>query len=168
MYPQNFEVSQPIPQAQLVICLELVSMAGSADALQVLSTVWISCSQSPNEPRWHNVIHMAPRSSLLEILSAHLHFAASPQSRNAMTLPASPGRSCTGPLPVHPLPTHRLFLRPKPCLTELAAAVTVCLAAKKLSFEDFCLAIPAVRTTHGSEPSFSWNDWSQKDTLRSG
>src|SRR5882724_5691602 len=71
-----------------------------------------------------------------------------------MSLPAFPARGCTWPLSVHAFPTHWLFLRPKPCLTELAAAVAVCLATKKLSSEDLCLAISAVRTTHGYEPPF--------------
>jgi len=53
------------------------------------------------------------------------------------------------PLPVHAFPAYRLLLRPEPRLTELAAAVTVCFAAKAPSSEDFCLAIFAVGTTHG-------------------
>ncbi len=38
---QNLQVPQLIPHAQLVVCLELVSMAAPADALKVFAAVWI-------------------------------------------------------------------------------------------------------------------------------
>jgi hypothetical protein len=45
-----------------VIRLELVPVAGSADALKVFPAVWITGIQSADEPRWHYVVHMAPQS----------------------------------------------------------------------------------------------------------
>jgi len=55
-------------------------MAGCADALKIFATVWITGIQSPDEPRRHDVIHMAPDSCLLEIHSARLNLALTPQS----------------------------------------------------------------------------------------
>ena len=67
---KNLQVTKLIAQAQLVVRLELVAMAGSADTLKVFAAVWIASLQSPDEPRRHNVVHMAADSSLLEIYSA--------------------------------------------------------------------------------------------------
>jgi hypothetical protein len=72
---KNLEISQLIAQAQFVVCLEFATMAGTADTLKVFPTVWIASLQSPDEPRWHNVVHMAPDSNLLEIDAARFHFA---------------------------------------------------------------------------------------------
>ncbi len=54
-----FEVAELSPQAQLVVRLELVSMAGSADRLEVFPTVWIAKSQAPDEACRHNGLHGA-------------------------------------------------------------------------------------------------------------
>jgi hypothetical protein len=72
---KNLEITQFISQTQLVVCLQLVTMAGSADTLKVFPTVWIASLQSPNEPRRHDVVHMADFSNLLEIYTAQLHLA---------------------------------------------------------------------------------------------
>jgi hypothetical protein len=48
MRAQDFEVSQPVAQAQFVVCLELKAMAGSADTLEILSSIWIPCPQAPD------------------------------------------------------------------------------------------------------------------------
>ena len=77
---ENLQVPQLIPHAQLVVCLKLVTMAGPANTLEVLASVWIPCPQLPDEPCWHDVIRVAPCSSLLEILAAQLHFALFAQS----------------------------------------------------------------------------------------
>lgn len=69
--------------------------------------------------------------------------------------PIIPGRGCTRPFPIHAFPTHRFFLRPKFCLTELASAVAVSLTTKSLSFENFCLAVLTVGTTHRRKPPFA-------------
>jgi hypothetical protein len=58
-----------------VIRLKFAAMAGSADALKILATVWIASLQSPNEPRRHDVVHMTAYSSLLEIYAARLYLA---------------------------------------------------------------------------------------------
>ena len=78
---ENFEVAELISQAQFMVRLELVSMAGSADTLKVLATVWIASFQSSYEPRRHNVVHMAAYSNLLEIYSTRLHLALPAQRR---------------------------------------------------------------------------------------
>ena len=82
-----------------------------------------------------------------------------------MTFPTPARWALARPLPVHAFPAYRLLLRPEPRLAELAAAVTVCLATKKLSSEDLCLAIFAVRTTHGIELPFVWNDCVKNNTF---
>ena len=64
---KDLQVTKLIPQAELVISLELATMAGSADTLKVFPPVWIASLQSPDEPRRHDVVHMAAYSSLLEI-----------------------------------------------------------------------------------------------------
>src|SRR6267378_7191214 len=84
-----------------------------------------------------------------------------------MSSPAVPMRGCTWPLAVHTFPTHWLLLRPKFCLTELAATITICSAAKTLSSEDFCLAILAVGTAHGHKPPSLLNDCIRKDNFSS-
>lgn len=67
---KNLEISQLIAQAKSVVRLEFATMAVSADTLKVFPTVWIADLQSPDEPRRHDVIHMADFSSLLEIYTA--------------------------------------------------------------------------------------------------
>jgi hypothetical protein len=41
---ENLEVAELIAQAELVVSLELATMAGSANALKVFAAVWIACS----------------------------------------------------------------------------------------------------------------------------
>jgi hypothetical protein len=48
MVGANFKITQSVTQAQIVICLELVSEAGSADALEVFAAVWIPFPQLPD------------------------------------------------------------------------------------------------------------------------
>jgi len=147
--PQNLKVAESVAHTQLVICLQLTSVACPADTLKVFTAVRIPCPQSPDKPCWYDVIHMPLRACLPKIYAAKLHFAISPQSRDAVTPPASPTWGCTGPRTVNACPTNWLFLCPKFSLTKLAPTVAVCFAAKELSFEDFGLAILAVGTTHG-------------------
>ena len=75
--PKNFEVATLVPQAKPVIGLELIAVAGAADVLKVFRPVWIPCSQSPDQSRRHDVIHMAPAPDLAQIRSARLDFATS-------------------------------------------------------------------------------------------
>jgi hypothetical protein len=159
---QNLQVPQLIPHAQLVVCLKLVTVAGAADTLKVFAAVWIPCPQSPNESCRNDVVHVAPGPGLLEIYFTKLHFASSSKRRDSMTFPTPARWALARPLPVHAFPTYRLLLRPKSRLAELTAAVTVCLAPRKQSFEDLRLAIFAVRTTHNREPPFNWNDCPRK------
>jgi len=72
---KNLQITKLIPQTQLVVGLQLVSMADPADALKVFATVWIAGLQSPDKPRRHNVVHMAADTSLLELHSAGLYLA---------------------------------------------------------------------------------------------
>lgn len=41
---KNLDVAQFIAQAQLMVRVELVAMAGSADALNIFAAVWIASS----------------------------------------------------------------------------------------------------------------------------
>src|SRR5690348_17932961 len=88
----------------------------------------------------------------LKIHAAKLHFTISSQRGKPMGSPTIPVRGCTRPSPIHTLPTHGFFLRPKLCLTKLASAVAVGLAAAMQNSEDFCLVTLAVGTTHGYKP----------------
>lgn len=149
-----------------MICLQLASVASAADALKIFPAVRIPCPQLADKPCWDDVIYMTFRSGMFEVHAARFHFAISTKSRRSMTAPPSSIRRCARPFTVHTFPTDWLFLRPKFCLTELAAAVTVCLAAKTLSSEDVRLAIFAVGTAHGHTPPSSVNDYGGKTTLR--
>jgi hypothetical protein len=53
-----------------MVGLKLVPVTGSANTLKVFPAVGITGIQSPDEPRRHNVVHMAPDSCLFEIHSA--------------------------------------------------------------------------------------------------
>ena len=77
---KDLQVAEFIPQTQLVVGPELAAMAGSADTLKVFAAVRIACSKSPDEPRRHDVVHMAAYSRLLEIYSTRLHLALPTQS----------------------------------------------------------------------------------------
>jgi len=77
---KNLQVPQLIPHAKLVVCLKFVPVAGSTDALEVLPAVWVPCPKSPDKSCWHDVIYMAPRSSLPKIYAAQLNFAISVES----------------------------------------------------------------------------------------
>lgn len=76
--PKNLQVAQLIPHAKLMVSLKLASVASSTDTLKVLSAVRITNSQSPDEPRWHDVVHMAPNPSLLEIHAARFDLTLPP------------------------------------------------------------------------------------------
>jgi hypothetical protein len=43
--PENLQIAELVPQAQLMVRLELIAMVGSADALQILPAVRIPYSQ---------------------------------------------------------------------------------------------------------------------------
>jgi hypothetical protein len=76
-----------------MVCLQLAAMAGSADTLKVLPTVWIANLQSPDEPRRHNVVHMAVDTSLLELNSTRLHLALPTKCSRSTFSPSLPGWS---------------------------------------------------------------------------
>jgi len=46
--PQNLKIAESISHTKLVICLELTSVAVPADALKILSAIWIPCPQAPD------------------------------------------------------------------------------------------------------------------------
>jgi hypothetical protein len=71
------QVAQLVAQAKFVIRLQLVPVAGSADALKVLTAIWIAGPQSPDEPCRHDMVYMASKAGLFEIHAAGLHFAFS-------------------------------------------------------------------------------------------
>jgi hypothetical protein len=76
--PKNLNVTKLVAQAQLVVSLEFVAVAGTADALKVFPPVWIAQAQTPDQPRRDDVIDMAPHSGMAEICPARLDFALSP------------------------------------------------------------------------------------------
>src|SRR5437899_72513 len=93
-----------------MVGLQFVSVAGRADTLKVFRAVWIASLQSPDEPCRHNVVHMALDSCLLEIHSARLYFALSPQGWCPQTPPSFPQRAPSRPLAIHTAPTDRPLL----------------------------------------------------------
>ena len=67
---KNFEIAQLIAQAEFVIGLQLVAVAGSADALKIFAAVWIARFKPPNEPRRNNVVDVAADLGSFEIYRA--------------------------------------------------------------------------------------------------
>ena len=53
---KDFQVAELIPQAQLVVSLKLVPMAGPADALKVLTPIRIASLQSLDKPCRYDVV----------------------------------------------------------------------------------------------------------------
>ena len=100
------------------------------------------------------MVHVAPGPGFLEIYFAKRHFATSSKCRDSMTFPTPARWALARPFPVHAFPAYRLLLRPEPRLTELAAAVTVCLATSIHCFENFRSLISAIWTEHGHNPPF--------------
>lgn len=137
-------------------------MAGIADALKVFPAVWIPCPQFADNPCGDDVVYMTLRCGLFRLHASRFHFTISTKSSRSMIAPPSSIRRCARPSTVHSFPTHWLFLGHKFCLTELTAAVTVCVAAKTFGYEDFCLAILAVGTTHDYGPPFTRGDRSNR------
>jgi|SRR5579863_4807829 len=99
--PEDFQVSQLIPQAQLVVSLKLVTVARSTDALKVFATVWITGVQSPDEPGRHDVVHMAPDFCLFEIHSARFNLTLPAYSGSPPIPPSFPQRARSRPLPLY-------------------------------------------------------------------
>jgi hypothetical protein len=157
MLAKNLQITEFVAEAQLVVRLELVAVVRPTDTLQIFPAVRIPCPQLPNEPDGNDVIHMAPRSRLLEIETAGLYLAVSFQGRHSMLLPAPPIRGCTWPFPVHTFPMYRLLLRPKSRLAKLTPTIAISFAAAIQNSRDFRLPILAVGTTHGEPPYLSNN-----------
>src|SRR5258708_27846386 len=109
---QNLQVPQLIPHSQLVVCLKLVTVAGSADTLKVFPAIWIPCTQSPNESFRNNVVHVETGLGLLEIYFAKLHFASSSKCRDSMIAPTPARWALARPLAVHAFPSYRFLCRP--------------------------------------------------------
>ncbi len=123
-------------------------MAGSADALKVFPAVWITGIQSPDEPRRHNVVHMAPDSSLLEIHSARFNLTLLPQSRHPPIPPSLPQWAAPRPLPVNPAPSYRPLLgtEARPAVEASPVAIGVVTTVDRL--EHLCSSVSAIWTTH--------------------
>jgi hypothetical protein len=149
---KNFQVPKLIAHAKLVVSLELVPVAGSADTLKVFPAVWITSIQSPDEPCRHNVVHMAACSSLLEVYSAGHYFTISAQRRDAVILPTVSRRGCSGPFPVYPLPTHWFLLRTETRLAEMAPAVAIRLVPAIDRSQNIGLFNSAIWTKHRCSP----------------
>src|SRR6266436_9266349 len=102
----NLQITQLIPHAQLVVSLEFVPVARSADALKVFAAVWIAGIQTSDEPSWHDVVHIPPDSCLFEIHSACLNLTLPTQSWRPQTGPSFPQWRAPWPLPLHAAPAH--------------------------------------------------------------
>ena len=150
---KNLQVAKLITQAELVVGLELAAMTGSADTLKVFATVWIASLQSPDEPRRHNVVHMAAYSSLLEIHSTRFHFALSTECSGPTFPPSLPGRSRPRPLSLHAAPSYWPLLGTEAGSAEDASSVAIRVMAPVNHLEHFCSSVSAIWTTHLFGPS---------------
>ena len=56
---KDLEIPEFVAQAQPVVCLQFVAVAGSADGVEVLTTVWIPFPQLPDESCRHEMANMA-------------------------------------------------------------------------------------------------------------
>jgi len=151
---KNFEIAQLIAQAQLVISLQLAAVTGSADALKVFATVWTASLESSDQLRWHDVVHMAANSSLLEIHPARLDLTFPTQGSRPMFAPSLPGRSGPGPLAIHATPGYGPLLGTEagPAINTSSVAIRVVATVNWL--EHFCSSVSAIWTTHrNSTPS---------------
>jgi hypothetical protein len=116
--PKNFDVAKLVAQTQPVVGLELVPVAGSANALKVFSTVWIAGPQAPDQPGRHDVVDMPSNPRLAEIGSARLDLAMAPQCRLSVAPPLLPGGSRSRPLPVQVVPGNWPLLSAEALATE--------------------------------------------------
>jgi len=87
---QDLQISQLVSQAKLVICLQLASMTGATQALEVLPPIGIAELQAPNQPCRDDVIHMPLDSSLREVLPTGFDLAPVAHSQNSEFPPLSP------------------------------------------------------------------------------
>jgi hypothetical protein len=149
---KNFQIPKLIPHAQLVVSLEFVAMTGPTDTLKVFAAVWITGIQSPDEPRRHDMVHMAACSSLLEVYSAGHYFTISAQRRDAVIPPTVSRWGCSGPFPVYPLPTHWFLLRTETRLAEMAPAVAIRLMPAIDRSQNIGLFNSAIWTKHRCSP----------------
>ena len=124
-------------------------MAGSADALKVFATVWITGVQSPDEPRRNDVVHMAPDSCLFEIHSACLNLTLPPQSWRSPIPPSLPRWAGSRPLPIHAAPAYWPLLGTEAGTAVEASPVAIGAVAAVNRLEHFCSSVSAIWTTHG-------------------
>lgn len=145
---KNLQVSQLIPHTQLVVSLELVAMAGSADALKVFPSVWIASLQSPNQSRRHDMVHVAPGSCLFEIHSACLNLTLPTQSWHSPVPPSLPRWAAPRPLPIHAAPAYWPLLSTEARPAVEAFPVTIRTMTSINCLEHFCSSVSAIWTTH--------------------
>src|SRR5216684_5380823 len=145
---KNLQVPRLIPQTQPVVCLKLVPMAGSADALKVFAAVWITGIQSPDEPCRHDVVHMAPDSCLLEIHSAGLYFAVPPESWRSQIAPSLAQWAGARPLALNAAPAHWPLLSTEARPAVQTSPVAIGTMAAVHGLEHFCSSVSAIWTTH--------------------
>ena len=150
MGAKNLYVAKLVAQAQLMVRLVLVAVAGPADALKVFGAVRIASLQSPDEPRRYDVVHVAPDACFSKVSAAGLHFAFSSQRGDAALPPFPPRRLRPRPLPVQVAPGHGPFLRAESRLAETATTLTVCAPAVAESLHHLGSRITALRTGHNS------------------
>ncbi len=145
---KNLQVPRLIPQTQPVVCLKLVPMAGSADALKVFAAVWITGIQSPDQPCRYDVVHMAPDSCLLEIHSARFNLTIPPQSWCPPIPPSLPQWAGSWPLPIHAAPSYWPLLGTAAGPAVEASPVAIGVVTTVDGLEHFCSPFSAIWTTH--------------------
>jgi hypothetical protein len=75
---KHLHIGKPVSKAQLVVSLELVPVAGSAETLKIFPAIRIAELQPTNQPRWHDVVHVTAHTVQLEVRSAGFDFAVPP------------------------------------------------------------------------------------------
>src|SRR5579863_1954590 len=151
---KNRQVAQLVAQAEFVIGLKLVAVAGPADALKIFAQVGVSCFEPPDEPRGYNVVHMATDVSLLEVYSTGSNLAVPAQGWNSLSPPISTRWAHSRPLPLDSIPTNWSLLRTEtgPAVSTSPVAIRIVAAVNNLEY--FCSPVTAMWTSHLLYPTF--------------
>jgi hypothetical protein len=152
--PKNLDVAQFIAHAQLMVCLQFVAVAGSADAFKVFPAVWMADPQSPDEPCRYDVVHVSADSSLFEFHATGFNLAPSLQRSHSMLLPSVPRRALPRPPSLHAAPAYWPFLGTEAGPAIDTSPVAIRIVAAVNSLEHFCSSVTAIWTTHSHSAPF--------------